>query len=119
MFFDIYQQHRINEVSAGLDSAKHRNQRQETEIQGMRRQLDRVTMACQGMWELIRENSDITEEMLAERIQQIDLRDGVADGKMSAQVVSCSACGRKTSARRGFCIMCGEPVSGDHIVAAG
>lgn len=118
MFFDIYQQHRINAVSTGLDHAKQKNKRIETEMHGMRRQLDRVTMACQGMWELIRENSDITEEMLAQRIHEIDLRDGVADGKMSPQVVSCAACGRKTSARRGFCIMCGEPVSGDHIVAS-
>lgn len=117
MFYNFYQQKRLSQVSSGLDHAKQNNQRIESEIRDLRRELDRVTLACQGMWELIRENSDITEDMLAERLHQIDLRDGFADGKMGVQVISCPSCGRKTNSKRGYCIMCGEPVAGDHIVS--
>ncbi len=118
IFFDIHQYKRISEVSSEASSAKAKSERVETELRSLRRQLDRVTLTCQAMWELVRENSDITEQMLADRITEVDLRDGVADGKMGHQVLDCPACGRKTSSKRGFCVMCGEPVAGEHIVEA-
>ncbi len=85
-------------------------------MRALQRRMEHLTLACQAMWELIRENSNISEEMLAERIQEVDIRDGVVDGKMRAQVVDCPTCGRKTNIKRGFCVICGDPVaSGDHI----
>ena len=116
IFWEMHQHRRIHEVSGDASRAKNKADRVEAELRTLRRQLDRVTLACQGMWELIRENSEITEQMLADRIQEVDLRDGTADGKLGHQVVDCPSCGRKTSTRRGFCVMCGESVSGDHIV---
>jgi len=118
IFFDIHQYKRISEVSGEASSAKAKSERVESEMRSLRRQLDRVTLACQAMWELVRENSDITEQMLADRINEVDMRDGVADGKMGHQVLDCPSCGRKTSSKRGFCVMCGSPVAGDHIVEA-
>ncbi len=116
IFWEIHQHRRINGASAQASQAKNKADRVESELRSLRRQLDRVTLACQGMWELIRENSEITEQMLADRIHEVDLRDGVADGKLGHQVIDCPHCGRKTSTKRGFCVMCGEAVAGDHIV---
>jgi hypothetical protein len=38
------------------------------------------------MWEIIRDQSSITDEELVEKITEIDLRDGVVDGKMGVRL---------------------------------
>jgi predicted amidophosphoribosyltransferase len=46
---------------------------------------------------------------------QIDLRDGVADGCMSAQVSNCSDCGRPVNTKRSRCIYCGTAIEKPHV----
>ena len=116
IFWDIHHRSQMDRISSKSDRTDPKADRMERELRTMRQELDRVTLACQGLWELVREHSDITEAMLADRIAEIDLRDGMADGKMSPQVITCPACGRKTNSKRGICYMCGEPVKGDHIL---
>lgn len=116
IFWDIHQQHQINSVSASTDRVAGQSERMSVELRDMRRELNRVTIACQALWELVRENTDITEAMMAERMQDVDLRDGVADGKMGPQIIACASCGAKTNTRRGHCVMCGETVQGDHLL---
>ena len=116
IFWDIRQQQQINSVSASTDRVAGQSERMAVQLRDMQRELNRVTIACQALWELVREHTEITEAMMAKRMQEVDLRDGVADGKMGPQIVACSNCGAKTNTRRGFCVMCGEPVQGNHIL---
>jgi len=44
-------------------------------------QLDKLTLVCAAMWELLKQKTALTEEELAERIAIIDIRDGVADAR--------------------------------------
>ena len=50
---------------------------------------------------------------LADRMQQIDLRDGVADGRITHTVAECPSCHRKTTRRRAECMYCGQPLEVD------
>jgi rRNA maturation endonuclease Nob1 len=84
------------------------------DISDMRRQVERLSLACQSMWELLRDRSEITEDDLVAKMTEIDGRDGRVDGKISIQFTTCDACGKPSNSRRDFCLMCGEPFLKEH-----
>jgi hypothetical protein len=110
MLWEAYQQTRITGAERTAESAEAKVERCARSIEEVQRHLDRLSLACQAMWELLRECSDLTEDDIEKRMLEIDGRDGCVDGKIGPQVVDCPSCGRKTNARRGTCIMCGAPV---------
>lgn len=69
--------------------------------------LDKLTLVNMAVWSLVREQLELTEEQLAERVREIDLADGVEDGKVTSQVAKCPQCGRVMSPRHKKCIYCG------------
>lgn len=110
MLWDNYQPMGIGAAQRAAESAESKVDRCAKELDNLQRHVDRLTLACQALWELIRGCSDLTEEDLEKKILEIDGRDGVVDGKIGVQVVDCPSCGRKTSSKRGSCIMCGAPL---------
>lgn len=87
----------------------------EQEIRHLRSQVDRLTLACQSLWELLRDSEHFTEEELKSKIAEVDLRDGAPDGKLGSTVLECPACGRNTNSRRQTCLWCGGPIEREHI----
>ena len=77
------------------------------EVRELERRNDRISLACQALWELLKERTDLTEEDLQQRILDVDLRDGVADGKITQQLSECPECKRPTNSKRAYCIFCG------------
>ncbi|MFW6153814.1 MAG: hypothetical protein ACOC95_01200 [Planctomycetota bacterium] len=71
--------------------------------------LDKLTMICHAMWTLLQETTDLTEEDLFERMQELDMRDGVLDGKVTRTVYTCPKCGRNSAPRHNRCLYCGAP----------
>lgn len=86
-----------------------------SEIKALTSQVDRLTIACQAMWEIVRDQTNITEKDLAEKITEIDLRDGVEDGKIGPQIIECPSCGRNSNSKRSSCVWCGASIEGEHI----
>ncbi|MBT3278289.1 MAG: hypothetical protein HN909_06870 [Phycisphaerales bacterium] len=71
------------------------------------RRVDKLTMACMAMWELIRDQTTLTEEDLIAKMREIDLRDGSEDGKLTLRVRNCPACNRPVGPRSDQCLYCG------------
>jgi len=69
--------------------------------------LDRLTLICMAIWSLLREQGNLTEEDLLERVRQVDMSDGVEDGKASKQIAKCPQCNRTMSSRHKRCLYCG------------
>lgn len=67
------------------------------------------------MWELIRERTTLTDNDIEDRMQQIDLRDGKADGKMQMPALKCTDCGRVISRRHARCLYCGAEFQKPHV----
>jgi hypothetical protein len=76
-------------------------------------QLDKLTLVCAAMWNLLKEKTALTEDDLAARVAIIDARDGAADGKMTHTVRPCAKCHRPVAARHRKCLYCGfeQPVT--------
>ena len=76
-------------------------------VRDLENRLDRLTLICQALWELLKERGELTEEDLAVKVREIDLRDGRADGKIAKQIKRCPKCDRVMSPRHQKCMYCG------------
>ena len=107
ILFDLYQQRRINEV----ESTAQESGRKATDFQERVRQLEdsvaRLALVNAAMWSLLKGHTGLTDAALAARVREIDLRDGVEDGKFTPTVNRCAHCGRTMATRHRRCIYCG------------
>lgn len=78
-----------------------------TDIGELQDQVERLAMLNQAMWELIGERLHMTDADLERKAQEVDLRDGKADGKMSSHPLRCPECGRVSNSRHKKCLYCG------------
>jgi ribosomal protein S27AE len=86
------------------------------QIRELEHQVARLQLMNQALWELIRERTQLTDADLERKAQEVDLRDGVADGKITNTALKCPTCGRVSSSKHWKCLYCGlefqKPVMG-------
>ena len=114
MIWEIYQQTKIADAERNAEKATRRTESYASDLERVRKQMDRLALASQSLWELVREQTDLTEKDLQMKILEVDQRDGKADGKMSVQLMACGACGKSTNSKRVTCVFCGERVQSPH-----
>jgi hypothetical protein len=69
-------------------------------------QIDKLVLACMAMWSILQEKHGLSEADLVKRMQEIDLADGEADGKLGATPLVCRDCKRVVSVRFPRCVYC-------------
>ena len=69
--------------------------------------IESLALTCHALVEILRQHG-ITSEMLAAKMEEIDLRDGKLDGRMSPVSKACGRCGRRNSKNRTNCLYCGD-----------
>ena len=99
-----------DEIAGTVDRAETKVDRLAPDVKALQRQVDHLSLACQAMWEMLRDNTTLSDAELEKKILEIDLRDGKADGKLGPQVLTCPACGAKTNSARNSCVMCGAAI---------
>lgn len=114
MIWEAYQQTKIAGAEQTAERAMSKADRYAFDIADVRRHVERLSLACQAMWELLRDRSDLTEEEIEAKILEIDARDGRVDGKIATKTAACAACGRPTNSSRSSCLMCGAPLKREH-----
>jgi sigma54-dependent transcription regulator len=111
ILWDAYQAIQIRQLDTKLDRV------QDTQAQAeaaqrvaveLNAKIDRLALICRAMFELLQPSSGISEAQLAAKIQEIDERDGQADGRMMPRGQVCPKCGATMSARFGRCLFCGH-----------
>ena len=90
--------------AAGARSEAAAAQREARELSD---RLERLTLVCNALWELLKEKTGATEEDLTARVALLDAQDGTADGKRNQKVLKCPQCARTMNARAPKCIYCG------------
>jgi len=116
--FDIYQQGKITQAKQQADKAANKADRFADDIKSLERRLDRLTLATQALWEMLRDAGHHSEKELVAKMQEIDLRDGAADGKISRAVKVCAGCGRNSNSKRIECLYCGESLGNPNVFDA-
>ncbi len=88
--------------------SQSRTSRMATEIRMLAERMDKLILVNMALWSLLQEKTGLTEKDLEDRVEQIDLEDGVADGKVTRTVQECPNCGRRVSPRHKRCLFCGN-----------
>lgn len=105
LFLELYQQHR-----ARMGAAASRTQIAPMDLEDLERRTEALTLACQALWEILQEELNLSEAAILKKMQEVDLRDGALDGRMTTDVTACPSCRRSNKASRPHCIYCGEPL---------
>lgn len=79
------------------------------ELDAVTRRLDRLSLACQSLWDLAHSKLGLTEAQLLDQMEALDLRDGQRDERIKRVAAPCGACGRMVGPHRVSCVFCGAP----------
>jgi len=114
MLWDIQQSHHIQQAEMSAHRAETKAERSAGQLDDVKRQVEHLSLACQAMWELLREYAGMREEHIEAKILEIDGRDGKIDGKIATLILSCANCGNPTNTKRQYCVICGASVARPH-----
>ncbi len=71
--------------------------------------VERLLMITEALWGILKEQLNYEDDELMRRIQEIDMRDGTLDGKVSKQAPKkCKSCNRTVMKKRPQCLYCGH-----------
>ena len=119
MFWNLQQQAEIESNTRDISTNRGDMRWNDRKITNMKYQVDLLTnqtdammVACQAMWEVLRDDAKIGEEKLLKKIEEVDLRDGKKDGKMPKikDAAHCIKCQRPNNPHN-ICLYCGEQLS--------
>ena len=113
--WNIHQEKRLQEVKSTARHSQDELSRYKQKIEELEFSLSRITLASQAMWEVLRARAGVTDTELLAKMNEIDLRDGVKDGRMTANVVTCPRCARKLNTKSARCIYCGTTMTKPHV----
>jgi NTP pyrophosphatase (non-canonical NTP hydrolase) len=77
------------------------------DVQHLEERLEKLILVNMALWEMLKERTELTELDLMNKVQEIDLRDGQADGKLERGVKKCPKCDRTMSPKHNRCLYCG------------
>jgi len=84
------------------------------DVEDVKLDVEKLLMITEAMWVILKEQLGYDDDELIRRIEEIDMRDGVLDGKVKATVnPDCPECGRKLIGKRPKCLYCGTVVKRD------
>ncbi len=111
MFWEWTVQQNLSRLEKRETRARSKLDRTHDELGELQVQFERMNLACAAMWVLLKQHGHSDEELVA-TMQELDLLDGKADGRLSRAPVICAACRRKTAARHATCLYCGAKLPG-------
>lgn len=109
-FHDFFQNFRINDAAHKADRAEGTAKNANSQIEILHERIDSLSLAVMALGELL-QDVGFSKEMIMNKIESIDLRDGKLDGKLS-ETRSCNGCGRTVAGRHVVCLYCGDPIQG-------
>jgi hypothetical protein len=80
----------------------------DSEIKHLQATIAKVLMINEALWEIVRDQHGLTDEDLHNKIHEVDMRDGQADGKNQRKATKCPNCEHMVSSRHPACLYCGH-----------
>lgn len=78
-----------------------------SDLEVLQDRFDRLKLVTMALWTFLRDEKNITEEQLMERVKEIDSFDGSSDGKLKLGIRKCGKCGKTLNPKFEKCLYCG------------
>ncbi len=106
-FWNWRQQSQIDEARRDLNRGERSGNHLRDRVDDLESKLDSMTLYTAALWEVVSARLSISTDELRKKVEEIDLRDGVRDGKITPQPTTCPGCNRTIAARHKRCLYCG------------
>lgn len=103
--FDQYR--KISNAQSKAQSASDKVESVNERLNLQDRKIEMLILVNQAIVELLVKKCRVTEDEILEQIEEIDLRDGIKDGKISNGNRKCLKCDRNYNHRLNKCLYCG------------
>ena len=80
----------------------------ESRVREVYSRFERLELVCRAMWELAKAREGLSDAELGRMVVEVDLKDGVMDGKRRREPIECGGCGRRNGMGHTRCMYCGE-----------
>lgn len=91
--WDIWQDIKLVESDVQQAQTDGKVDRVQSETVQLQRQIDKMALVSQALFELLKEKTGITDAELRRKIREVDQRDGFEDSKVSGKPLKCPKCG--------------------------
>jgi hypothetical protein len=102
-----YQQGQFSAATSTSEKALTHVEQVEDRIFRLERTIDQLKLVNIAFAELLVQNLGIPQSELIDKVKEIDLRDGVQNGRISTGVLLCPKCHRRYNAKVNKCQYCG------------
>ena len=73
MFWEFYQQSQIHNAQQTASRAELKAETSRAYFQLLEGKIGSLALACQSLWEILEENTDITREQMLAKMEEVDL----------------------------------------------
>jgi ribosomal protein S27AE len=107
-FYDIFQDIRLSTLEVRLESSEYLNRlNTQSLFLEVSQKMDRLVLLNQAMAEILVEKLGVTNKEILNKMNEIDMRDGVKDGKYIKPAKDCPKCTAKINNHFNRCLFCG------------
>ncbi|MBN2857258.1 MAG: hypothetical protein JXN63_02545 [Candidatus Delongbacteria bacterium] len=78
-----------------------------SDLETLQNRFEKLKLVTMAVWTFIKDEKNITEDALIERVREIDKLDGSADGKLKLGIKKCGKCGKTLNPKFEKCLYCG------------
>lgn len=107
--FDVYQSAKIGELGSLQADSDRRITNAGDRVRDLEQRYERMRLVTTALWQLLKAHTGLTDADLKKYIEQVDLSDGVKDGKLTRNkgAMDCPHCSRRILQSAVICAWCG------------
>ena len=111
----VFGMHGASNISSNLQGsggssarAQSKVRSDESKVKHLEATVAKLLMINEALWEIVRDKFGMSDEDLNDKIYEVDMRDGAADGKNQRKASKCPNCNHMVSSRHTACLYCGH-----------
>lgn len=106
--YDLFQNSKISILENKLDSVERSNRFENQNLfEEATKKMNQLVLLNQAISEILIEKLGITNKEILDKMNDIDLRDGIKDGKYTKAAKDCPKCDAKINREFKRCLFCG------------
>ena len=78
-----------------------------SDLESLQNRFEKLKLVTMAMWTFLKDEKNISEDALIERVREIDKLDGSEDGKLKHGIKKCGQCGKALNPKFEKCLYCG------------